>query len=256
MRIQNTRKEFGFNEVLTEIGELDWKLGGLSDRTILQSDGQWDDLPTFEHQAQDFETWACTCYATLSQIEMYFKRKFGFEPNYSDRYIYNLVGINPPGGNPHKAYEAVRKYGVLEELEMPRTATYEEYKTPRPMPDRFKNKGQKWGYTLTHEWIASRDKSRMKGKIIDALQYSPVCVAVTAWHLENGVYVDKGQPNTHWSLVYGYDVREDGIYLRVFDSYDNSLKVLDKDHRISYAKGIRISQGQKKVSFWDWLRSL
>jgi len=248
---------YGFNPRDVKIDPLDWKFGSMSDRTVLEIEGQWDNyLPVFEHQADKYETYGCTVWGSLNQVETYLNRVFDFQPNYSDRYNYNIVGINPPGSNPHKALESIRKQGVIEESVLPYPDTLGEFITPRPMSEKYLSMGQKWGYELVHEWVISRDQSKMKGKIIDALKYSPVAIGVTAWYLEDGVYIDKGEDNTHWTLCYGYHVLEDGTYLKVFDSYDNSIKTLHKDHFISLAKRIYIRQRTKEMSFIERLCNL
>ena len=49
------------------------------------------------------------------------------------------------------------------------------------------------------------------------------------------VYIDKGQPNSHWVVLY----KMDNDFYYIFDSYDHSKKTLPiKGHKINYAKRI------------------
>lgn len=77
-----------------------------------REDGNWEDaLPVFEKQrTKDYsETSACTVFSSLNQIETFIKGVYGIEPNYSERFIYNLVPIDPKKGTDHRtriiAYE-------------------------------------------------------------------------------------------------------------------------------------------------------
>ena len=208
----NTLLHTGFNPKDIEILPDEWKFGSMSDRTILQPDGDWTEfLPKFEHQALRYETFGCTVYGTLTQIQMILKRLTGIEFDFSERYIYNLVGTNPPGDNPHKVLEAIRKHGLIEDAKLPYTDTINQFRTPRPMTRQYTSQGEKWldEHVLNHEWIVSRDPSKMKAKIIEALPYGPVTLGVTAWHEENGVYVDLDQDNTHWTVCPTFTVKLD-----------------------------------------------
>jgi hypothetical protein len=234
----------------------DWKFGARSDKVVLQPDGQWDDyLPTFEHQATGYETSGCTCYGTLSQMEAYFKRVFGFEPNYAERYNYVLAGVTIDGANPQNAYESVRKWGVIDEKELPRPDTYEEYNSPIPMLSKYTNQGSLWleDWEFTHEWIVSRT-GQLQPKIVDALKYSPVAVAVSAWLEKDGLYISEFD-NNHWCLAYGYEQVGDKYRLKVFDTYDKSVKLLHEDHDISVAKRINIKKKVHTIE-GNWLIDL
>ena len=276
-------RNYGFDPDDVEILEEEWKFGARSERIILQRDGQWRNMPKFEHQAKGFETFGCTIYGGTSQMEAYTMRVFGFEPNHADRFNYNIAGINPPGANPQKAYESFRKQGVIDEAVLPRSATLEEYTTPRPMTDKYLEIGQEWldKWKFSHEWIASRSASKMRAKILDNFRYCPPCLSVTAWYKENGVYVDRSVRNTHWVVGEGFKVLDKlGVWVnfdlkyfeweyaleqarlwrirfKIFDSYDGFRKVLHEDHVISFAKRITIKKREllererwAKSSFW------
>src|SRR3990167_5792141 len=74
------------------------------------------------------------------------------------------------------------------------------------------------------------------------LQYSPLCVSVTAWSEKNGVYVDNGQRNTHWVMLYGWN--KSGWL--VFDSYAPHKKTLSFDHNMEVCKRYQLVASTRK----------
>ena len=248
-------KNYGFDETKVIIKEEDYFLGSNLPLDVVNPSGDWQEfLPVYEPQASKFETWGCTAWGTLNQIETYMKKEFGGEYNYSDRFTYLLANISPPGATPTRAYEAIRKKGVIPDTLLPYAETYEEFLQPNPMLTEFLKKGLEWHskYKFNHEWIKNPNPDKIK----EALKFSPVCVSVTAWVSENGVYVDKGQRNTHWCLA--FKVEDNKVH--VFDSYDNAIKVLHPDHHTKFAKRIRIVKRavplqfkpKKRYNVFDW----
>lgn len=229
-------KNYGFK--IDEVKDPDaYILGGLTSlpKIVLQNDGQWDKyLPIEENQAPSWETFACTCYGTTSAIEVLLKKIHGQEFNFSERYPYNLVGINPPGADPHKVSEAIRNNGLIAQESLPMTTTLEEFKTPRPMVDKYIEEGNKFGYTIKHEYVfKDSDPHEVKiAKMKECLTYSPLGISVTAWLEKGGVYVDDGQANTHWTVCYGWNDKG----WKVFDSYAPYLKIVSFDHHIERSK--------------------
>ena len=247
----NTLKQYGFIEptILKE----DYVFGSNLPLEVINPSGNWEEwLPVFEHQAINYETWGCTIYSTLNQVETYFKKVFGFEPNYAERFNYNLVGITPPGASPSLAYESIRKQGVIDEPLLPRPNTLEEFLQPKPMLSGFLKKGLEFldKYEFKHEWVDSPNPDTIK----EALKYSPISVSVTAWIQENGLYVDRGMPNSHWTMAFKV---EDGK-IHIFDSYDSSIKILHPDHKIKVAKRIHITKRETplppKREWWNDFR--
>jgi len=239
-----------------EITESDYQFGALA-RDVIQPDGNWEEyLPVYEKQAELYETSGCTSWGSLNQVECYMKKVFGFEPNYSDRFTYINARITLNGAPPSRAYESIRKQGVIDESLLPTSkkydgdlapATYQDFIQPNPMLKGFLDQGKKWvsQYSFKHEWVDSQ-------YIEHALMYSPVAISVSAWIEEDGVYVSKFS-NNHWCIAYKV---EDG-HIWAFDSYDSSKKKLSKDHDIKYAKRIQITKIdkplQKKLSIWDFI---
>ena len=246
-------KNYGFIEDDIKIEDTDYILGGLGDlpTEIIMPDGQWDKfLPVYEPQAEKYETFGCTVWGSQNQIETYIKAVFGYEPNYEERYNYNLIGINPPGARPNDAYQSIRNFGLLDAPKLPVPLTLEEFVTPRPVTEELKTEGKKWleKYELKHEWVTGD----MKPAIMNTLKFSPIAVSVTAWINEQDFYIDNEQPNTHWTLCYGYQDTPIGIALKIFDSYDHSTKLLHPNHRIAFAKRIYIKEAPKAKPLTSW----
>lgn len=259
----NKQKNYGF--VPSEITSDQYVLGAFNQlpKIILKSDRNWKDfLPTWESQVDKFETYGCTCFGTLNAIETILNRLDLLEVNYdfSERYNYILAGIRPPGADPQYVSEIVRKYGVIEQGELPFTNTYDEFIAPSPMTVPYLVKGQDWlrKYNFGHEWVFNNTPSKeLRTTLIrEALQYSPICLSVSAWYEQDGLFVDNGLPNNHWTLCYGID--DDGGLL-IFDSYaliqsgvvTNAFKKLHPDHKVLCAKRyfIEAKNNEEKLSW-------
>ncbi len=218
-------------------------LGGLS-ASVIKVDGNWKDyLPDFESQLEaTFDEDGCTVYGTLNAIETLERFLAKNNPNYSRRFIYNVVGITPPGSDPHLVATTIRGSGLVNQEDLPdKVDSLAIYMTPRPMTPDLTAKGKNWSWQLGHEWIItpSTPAADRVNIIKAALLKGTVAVSVTAWYKNaDGLYYSPpGQQNEHWTMV--YDVDETGIY--VFDSYQdavtgNNLKKLTLDHDISYGK--------------------
>ena len=229
-------RQYGFKlNVVEDLGA--YKLGAIElPKVILRPDGQWNDfLPNEELQiTPSYDSFGCTIYGTENIQQTLEKFHFGKTQEYAERYNYNLVKIVPPGADPHDAAESFRNDGVIPYDLLPITSTFEEYATPRPMPTKYVSQGIVHPSELRHQWLWNRpiDKATRTSLIREYLQYSPLAVSVTAWKLENGVYVDNGQTNTHWVELYGWI---DKGWL-IFDSYFPHRKVLSFDHQIQVCK--------------------
>lgn len=228
-------KSYGFvKPIITETHYIEGD-GRLLGATMINPSGDWEKfLPQYEAQADKYETYGCTIFGSTNQLETHIKYIYGTEPNYSERYLYNLVNLNPPGADPQDVYEAIRTKGVIPQERLPVPDTLEEFKTPRPMTDFFKIDGKNWltEFYFDHDWVLSGTFNIEKLKT--NLKKCSLGVSVTAWFEKDGVYVDDGQENNHWCLLYKID--DKGMY--VFDSYDHSKKTLSLNHNICYAKRI------------------
>lgn len=222
---------------------------------VLKEDGQWDNfLPVYEYQAQDYETYGCTAYGSLNLVEIMIKRLTNFEENLSDRFIYNVAEINPPGADPHRILEVIRNSGAIPEKDLPRPSTLKEFKTPRPMSQDLLDKGLEFPWEVKHEYVKWNDLENKKYVMKNALRYSPLGVSVSAWTERNGVYVDDGRPNNHWCVIYGWNAKG----WKCFDTYDGGLKTLAWDHTFQVCKRIHLEKNNRlpKISIITKLLNL
>ncbi len=217
----------------------DMKLGAVP----IKIDGDWSDfVPLFESQNIGYETYSCTAFGTTNCIETLHKFLFKEEPNYSERYLADIVPIDPPGCDPQLLYEAIRKSGLVAQDKLPLPSSYADFITPRPMNSIYLDLGKQFltTYTFAHDWVltGSETKDDRLKKLKAGLQFSPLGISVTAWFFQNGVYVDNGIENNHWVMCYKID--DKGIY--IYDSYEEDHKVLSLDHAVSYAKRITLAK--------------
>lgn len=242
-----TEKRVGF--VLNEKDDpKSWKLGATElPKVVLRPDGDWEDfLPIKESQvAGGYETWSCTVQGTENAQQILENFHLGETKEYDERYNYNLAGINPPGADPHDVAETFRLKGVVFGV-YPIPDTYEEYARPRPIPNDVQNQGMKHPWELRHQWLWRSNaytKEHRTELIREHLKYGPLGVSVTAWHKKNGVYVDNGRPNTHWTIIYG----EGKNGWKVFDSYSPHKKILSFDHNIEACKRYQLVPSIRQI---------
>lgn len=209
-------------------------------KLVLQSDGQWDAyLPERETQnIGGVETYNCTSFGTCNIFEMLFNKIYKQNNNFSDRYVGIQAGTKPPGNDPHKVVEAIRHWGLIPEAMLPfkdilNWEEYYSYKGGNALKCELQGKDFLSKWSIGHEWVFQDGEKNKQDKMIECLRYSPLGVSVSAWYEENGLFVDKGEPNNHWGAVYGY---VKGEYWKVFDSYDLSTKRLAWDFNFQYCK--------------------
>lgn len=215
-----------------------------------QEDGNWEPyLPRYENQTtrNGGETSGCTVWGSQNQLETLYNRLYREEPNYSERFTYLNVPINPGRGtDPQNTYEAIRKHGLVDERDLPMTDSLEDYIDTSDITGSMRAKGQNWlvRHDYQHEWLWTQRPANYIEVLKDALKTCPIGVSVSAWNREvdaqgNDVYVSYGSVNNHFCLLYKID---DEGYPWVFDSYDHSKKRLSKDHNIRRAKRIWINK--------------
>lgn len=214
-----------------------------------REDGNWESaLPEYENQTTRLgqETNGCTSWGALNQLETFERGVYGREPNYSERFTYLNVPIDPKRGtDPQRTHEAIRAHGVIPESELPMTRSLSEYLDQSDITGSLRARGQYWlsRHTYKHEWLWKVRPANFKDILKDSLKTCPIAVSVTAWKeaiddAGNLVYVSDSN-NNHYCLLYKID--EDG-YPWVFDSYDHSKKRLSKDHNIRRAKRIWLNK--------------
>ena len=210
----------------------------------------WEDsLPRYENQTTRLgaETSGCTVHGSQNQEETLEKFLYGGEPNYSERYTYNLVPINPrQGADPHNTHMTIARHGLISERDLPMTDSLDEYTDREKITGSLLAKGQYWlsKHDYRHEYLWTTRPDNYMEVLEEALATSPIAVSVTAWRLKDGVYVSDSGGNNHYCLLYKF---EDG-YPWVFDSYDHSKKKLSKDHNIRRAKRIFLNKKTRSGS--------
>lgn len=214
------------------IGAEDWSLGAIKGE-VLQSNGQWDEfLPEGELQKRLIETMSCTVYGTENCLGILHQKQYQEPHDRAERFNAILAGITPSGGSPHTAAETMRKYGTVEQNELPFDETinsWTKYFSPKPMTQQLLDKGREWldNYELWHEWVKPNKQDMM-----EALKYSPLGAPVYAWsEHSDGMYYRDGQEN-HWICIYGY---KEGEYWKVFDSYEPYEKKIPWDNNFGWA---------------------
>jgi hypothetical protein len=220
------------------------------DAPVLQPDGNWTAyLPKTELQNLNLiETYACASFGTLNCIEILLRRLYNFEDNFSDRYLAKISGTQYIRGNsPHTVAEIIRHNGAIDEHSWPFTAdvtTFERFYTTPPAVLADEAKRFNEHYTLRHDYVPNDPTSMM-----EALKYSPLGMSVYGWtKLENGLYAAGNGADTHWVCVYGY---EKDIHWKVFDSYDNTFKMVEWKHRPLTVKRYHIELAPQTISWLE-----
>jgi hypothetical protein len=233
----------------------DWtlELGGSGRFPLINTSGNWFQyLPKKEIQHKDgFDTNACYIYGSLNMMETLMKFHFGGDYNFSERWQAYLVKHKRNGGDPHRALESIRKKGVIGEGLLPfDVSSYEDYVNVKPTlkmgmeANRFF-----YTYSIQHDWLILPNYTDKETKLLKGLQESPIGVSVRAWRKDGEFYVkDKGQPDTHWCLLFG--MNPDMSY-NIYDTYDSTIKRLAPNYDFQYAKRMTISL--KKQSWFGKL---
>lgn len=232
-------KQFGFNE--DTVDERDFTFAGVSNKKVLKEDGQWTP-PQFEKQRKSFDTQGCISFGTLNIIEMLHHVQFGFEPNYSDRFLARNSNTTRGGNSPRKVYSALRKQGAVDEQNYPFKATsWNEYYGD--VPKKLLVKGEEWAsqHSFSYGRVGSSPMEMMS-----ALQYSPLGIGIYAWARNSeGLYYkpNNTRPN-HFCVLIGY---EKGKHWIVFDTYEESIKKLVWYYNFSYVAGYSLEKKETKI---------
>lgn len=241
----------------------DYVFGGyskLKGDEVLQPDGQWIDFrPVVERQYRNnFETNACTAFATLNAIEMLTARLFGIEYNFSDRFVAKGSGTDPAIGNYPKApADFLRKNWSVFEEEWPFDESVKnvaEFYSDIPKKLKTLAIGRGAEYEFGYEYVPTHHPT----SLMTALMYSPVCISVALVPDGNGMYFKPdGWRDSHWTTLIGY---KEGEYWLIYDSYpshfeDDELpqhvKKVRWDTFFEVAMRYEIKKQVKNRSAWD-----
>lgn len=249
----NTGKNLGFYADPIEIGK-DYQFGGYGNLggAILCPDGQWLPwLPEGESQLNfGFDPQGCVSWGTLNAIEILLRKMYSITDNFSDRYLAKVSDTSKQGNSPNKVIEALRKLGTTKEKDWPITSDLTDWdKFYVSVTDDAQKKAKEFLglFTINHEYVAATPT-----QLKNALKYSPVGIAVSAWTKnEQGLYYSPF-PNNHWVTLVGY---KDGEYWIVYDSYPESegdfIKHLAWDYDFSQAKRYAVNiKDQTAQTVW------
>lgn len=234
------------NFIYPEIKEQDFRFG--SDQvvgTVLREDGDWTDFcPPPELQRKNgVESSACFVEAQQHVLAILFEEQYG-EPdkNFSSRFNIQFSDPTPQGGDPLKAAQSFRSYGLIPEEMLPFNESIDSWEEFCSFSGGDKVtcliEGQKWRslWEPKYDIVFTKHESveTKFAKIREALKYSPLSVSVTAWYLKNGLYIKANHDDNH--LVTLVHVDNEG-YSYVFDTYSPFMKKLDKNFNFDF--GIR-----------------
>lgn len=257
-------KNYGFIE--PEIKDTDYRLCGYTKLSaeVLCPDGQWDDyLPEKEYQNKNgLETSSCVTFGTLNCLEILYKKLYGKEENYSERYIAKLSGTTPSGNSIQTVADTIRKKGNISEKLLPFSSdinTWDKFFTN--IPEELLLMGQNWLtlFSYGHEYIFTINNTDKQAKLKEALKYSPCGVSVCAWIKDdNGRYIKPaGTRDNHWVCCYGHSCEgpQSSWYWKIYDTYDDTHKKLVWDYDFGYAKRYVLQKKSispaEKLSFYQ-----
>lgn len=234
------------------VANKDWVFGSSlsAGGEVLRPDGQWTELlPQGEKQFNyGFEPSACVSFGTLNAVEILIRHHYADIENFSDRFLAKMSGTTPQGNGPQTVGETLRKQGVPYEIQWPITpdlTTWDKFYSDIPKSVQILAQQFPAEYSFTHEFV-----NTSPAQLKEALKYSPLGIAVSAWQKNGDVYVSTF-PNNHWCVLVGY---KDGEHWIVYDSYDENgdfVKHLAWDFDFSMAKRYAVNvQVQKKSQGW------
>lgn len=262
--MMNKIKNYGLNveETLAGLDSTHYLLGSTSKlgTEIILPDHNWRPyVPKYEPQFfGNFDTYGCTVFGSYNAIETLMKQKYGKDYNFAERFTYILAGIRPPGGDPHKVGDVIRRKGLVAQEKLPITLTFDEFITPDPMTKELIDEGEKFlsEFEIAHEWVFTNTPNTADriSMLKWALQRGTVCISVTAWYQDaDGLYIDGGQQNTHWTQLVDIEEKDGKFYPIVADSYDlilngestSFIKKLHPEHKITMAKRYSVTSKPK-----------
>ena len=172
----------GFGMIEVAPTEEDYVLGGKKQalKIILSPERDYTDwLPAPESQKRGYDSFSCVVFSGLNNLEIIFKKQFGFEINWSDRYLAALTPVKPGRGTSYRLFwDAVRKYGLVLEEELPWGGKSGYEYVSKKAAEPFVPKGKLFvdEYDIQHEWVDSGGCD--PNVLYEALQYGPLQASV------------------------------------------------------------------------------
>lgn len=215
------------------------------DKKILQPDSNWGQfLPIPERQSGRYlETMACTCFSALNVLEILFKKKYGQDKNFSDRFLAKMSRVSYNGNTQSRVLDTIRKIGLVDEADYPSQMddfNWNEYY--KAIPQNIIDKA----LTFVNDWEVGYEAIMPTVTAMrEALKYSPLYCAGYAWYNRGGLYYSLGSPN-HCFII--YTIEQAITYKRAFDSYEPYLKKLAANYVIYYPKLITLNKRGEKYN--------
>jgi hypothetical protein len=217
------------------------ELGG-----VMNPSGDWRTFARGEKQERNgLETMSCATFGTLNAIEMMLRYSGRQEVDYSERFTSTLAGTTPNGNSPHKVSETIRKKGLLREDFLPfdkHIVSWDQFYSGITDTHLRQAKQFTKQFTYNHKWVWTGKVANQRVLLTEALQRSPVGVAVYGWAYEEAkkLYIKpQGVRANHWALLVGSD--EDGAWV-VLDSYEPFIKRLDPNYDFEIPKVYTLEQ--------------
>jgi len=205
-------------------------------KKVLQEDSNWTPfIPPHEKQRGRTETMACVSFGLLNTLEILAKRKWGEDWNKSDRYTAKISNTSRNGNLMSRVIDNTRKvYGTVDQTDWENNIdefTWTEFYAQ--IPQAVTDKGKMWlkDYEIGYEGVYAQ-----KQALIEALKFSPLWLAVSAWYERDGVYIRTGNPN---HVCVGILPKPEGMV--VLDQYEPFIKTVAWDN-IFYPKIVTISK--------------
>jgi len=206
----------GFGFIDEAPREEDFILGGSNQalKMILSEERDYTDyLPIYEGQKRVFDTYSCVVFSGLNNLEIIFKKLYGFEINFSDRFIAGMIPVKPGRGTNYSAFwDTLRKSGLVLEEEYPWGGNNGAEYVKRP-PQEIISKAKIFlnEYEIQHDWVdwAGCDNN----KLYDALLHGPLQASVDSGATYTGVY---SKAIDHSITIYG---AVKGKKFKIFDHY-------------------------------------
>lgn len=215
-------------------------------KKILQENSDWSEfLPSDERQSgRGLETMACVSFSFLNVLEALFKRKYNLNVNFSDRFLAKASNTSQNGNLQSRVADTARKVGLINESDYPSGVddfSWNEYYKPLTQNLFDKAKGFLNEYEIGYEAVPTTIPAMR-----EALKYSPLWVAGSAWYKDGEFYVSFGNPN-HCFVI--YNIEQAIAYKKALDTYEPYLKTLSADFQVYYPKLLTLNKKGESFNF-------